>query len=128
MKYPKQHKPKYKGTSSNQISFGNFGLQAVEHARITARQIESGRRALVRCVRRGGKIWVRVYASKPITGKPAEVRMGRGKGAVNYMAAIVKPGRVLYELGGLVNEQVAKEAMLVASSKFGIRTRFITSK
>ncbi|NTW21874.1 MAG: 50S ribosomal protein L16 [Nostocales cyanobacterium W4_Combined_metabat2_030] len=115
-----------KGTSyrGNHISFGRYALQALEPAWITARQIEAGRRAISRYARRGGKIWVRLFPDKPVTLRPAETRMGSGKGSPEYWVAVVKPGRILYEIGG-VSETVARTAMLLAASKMPIRTQFI---
>lgn len=129
MGYPKHHKGRIHGIShkGDRISFGSFALQALDHAWITARQIEAGRRAITRIARTGGKLWVRVFPDKPITGKSAGVRMGRGKGAVQYMVAVVKPGKVLYEVGG-VAESVAKKAIAVAASKMHVRTRFIAER
>nr|YP_009762749.1 ribosomal protein L16 [Wolffia brasiliensis]QIQ59769.1 ribosomal protein L16 [Wolffia brasiliensis] len=125
-RFRKQHRGRMKGTSyrGNQISFGRYALQALEPAWITARQIEAGRRAISRYARRGGKIWVRLFPDKPVTLRPAETRMGSGKGSPEYWVAVVKPGRILYEIGG-VSETVARTAMLLASSKMPIRTQFI---
>ncbi|KAB1218788.1 50S ribosomal protein L16, chloroplastic [Morella rubra] len=108
----------------NRISFGRYALQALEPARITSKQIEAGRRAISRTVQRGGQIWTRVIADKPVTAKPAETRMGRGKGGTKYWAAVVKPGRILYEIGGTA-ESVAKKAIAIAASKMPIRTKFV---
>ncbi|EXB84823.1 50S ribosomal protein L16 [Morus notabilis] len=129
MGYPKHHKGRIHGIchKGDRISFGSFALQALEPAWITARQIEAGRRAITKIARTGGKLWVRVFPDKPVTGKPAGVRMGRGKGGVEYMVAVVKPGRVLYEVGG-VAESVAKKAIAVAASKMHVRTRFIAER
>ncbi|YP_004769983.1 ribosomal protein L16 (chloroplast) [Wolffia australiana] len=125
-RFRKQHRGRMKGTSyrGNHISFGRYALQALEPAWITARQIEAGRRAISRYARRGGKIWVRLFPDKPVTLRPAETRMGSGKGSPEYWVAVVKPGRILYEIGG-VSETVARTAMLLASSKMPIRTQFI---
>ena len=106
------------------IAFGDYALMTEEPAWITARQIEAARRAMTRYVKRGGKIWIRVFPDKPVTKKPAEVRMGSGKGAPDHWVAVVKPGRILFELGG-VREDVAKEAMRLASNKLPIKTKFI---
>nr|AUD57935.1 ribosomal protein L16 [Landoltia punctata] len=125
-RFRKQHRGRMKGTSyrGNHISFGRYALQALEPAWITARQIEAGRRAISRYARRGGKIWVRLFPDKPVTLRPAETRMGSGKGSPEYWVSVVKPGRILYEIGG-VSETVARTAMLLAASKMPIRTQFI---
>jgi len=106
------------------VSFGQFGLQALEPSWITARQIEAGRIAITRHVKRGGKIWIRIFPDKPITAKPAETRMGGGKGAPEDWVAVVRPGRVLYEISG-VSEKVAREAFRLAGHKLPVRTRFV---
>jgi large subunit ribosomal protein L16 len=126
VKYRKQQKGRMTGTSSrgNTVSFGDFGLQALECGRLTARQIEAARIALTRYVKRTGKVWIRVFPDKPITKKPAEVRMGKGKGATEGWVAVVRPGKVLYEIKG-VPEDKAKEALRIASHKLPIETRFI---
>jgi large subunit ribosomal protein L16 len=108
----------------NTLSFGDFGLQALEPCWMEARQIEAARIALTRYMKRGGKVWIRVFPDKPITAKPAETRMGSGKGAVDHWVAVVKPGRVIFEIGG-VSEEIAKEAIRLASHKLPIKTRFI---
>nr|P06510.1 RecName: Full=Large ribosomal subunit protein uL16c; AltName: Full=50S ribosomal protein L16, chloroplastic [Landoltia punctata]CAA27449.1 unnamed protein product [Landoltia punctata] len=125
-RFRKQHRGRMKGKSyrGNHISFGRYALQAVEPAWITARQIEAGRRAISRYARRGGKIWVRLFPDKRVTLRPAETRMGSGKGSPEYWVSVVKPGRILYEIGG-VSETVARTAMLLAASKMPIRTQFI---
>jgi large subunit ribosomal protein L16 len=125
-KYRKQFRGRMKGYArrGNTVSHGDFGLQAVEPAWITARQIEAARRAIVRHVRRGGKIWIKVFPDKPVTAKAAETRMGSGKGAVEQWVAVVRPGRILFEIAG-VNEDVAREAMRRASYKLPIRTQFV---
>ena len=110
----------------NRISFGKYALQAPEPAWITSRQIEAGRRAMTRNARRGGKIWVRIFPDKPVTLRPAETRMGSGKGSPEYWVAVVKPGRILYEMGG-VTENIARRAISLAASKMPIRTQFIIS-
>nr|YP_009757103.1 50S ribosomal protein L16 [Impatiens pritzelii]YP_010242605.1 ribosomal protein L16 [Impatiens guizhouensis]QIM15131.1 50S ribosomal protein L16 [Impatiens pritzelii]QTJ25738.1 ribosomal protein L16 [Impatiens guizhouensis] len=110
----------------NHICFGKYGLQALEPAWITSRQIEAGRRAMTRNARRGGKIWVRIFPDKPVTIRPAETRMGSGKGSPEYWVAVVKPGRILYEMGG-VSENIARKAISIAASKISIRTQFIIS-
>jgi large subunit ribosomal protein L16 len=126
-KYRKVHKGRMRGraTRGNTISFGEYGLQALEPVWITSRQIEAARRAITRYIRRGGKVWIRIFPDKPITRKPAETRMGGGKGAPDHWVAVVKPGRILFEVGG-VNRDVAEEAMRLASHKLPIRTRFIS--
>ncbi len=125
-KYRKQHRGRMKGAahSGNTISFGEFGLQALEPVWLEARQIESARIAINRYIRRGGKVWIRVFPDKPISAKPAETRMGSGKGAPDHWVAVVKPGRIIFELGG-VREEVAKEAMRLASNKLPIKSKFI---
>jgi len=107
------------------LAFGEFGLQALEPCWIEARQIESARIALTRYMKRGGKVWIRIFPDKPVTVKPAETRMGKGKGAVDHWVAVVKPGRIIFEIGG-VREEVAKEAVRLAGNKLPIATRFIT--
>jgi len=107
------------------LSFGDFGLQALEPCWMEARQIEAARIALTRFMKRGGKVWIRVFPDKPITAKPAETRMGSGKGAVDHWVAVVKPGRIIFEIGG-VSEEVAKEAVRLAGHKLPVKTRFIT--
>ncbi len=126
VKYRKQQKGRMTGTASrgNEVNFGDFGLQALECGRLSARQIEAARIALTRYVKRTGKVWIRVFPDKPITKKPAETRMGKGKGATEGWVAVVKPGRVLYEIKG-VPEDKAREALRIASFKLPIETRFI---
>jgi large subunit ribosomal protein L16 len=125
-KFRKQHRGRMcgKATRGNTLSFGDFGLQATEPSWITSRQIEAGRRAMTRYVRRGGKIWIRIFPDKPVTMRPAETRMGSGKGAPEYWVAVVKPGRIMYEIAG-VEEATAREAMRLASFKMPIKTKFI---
>lgn len=125
-KFRKQQRGRMKGvaTRGNVLNFGEFGLQATEPAWITSRQIEAGRRAMTRYVRRGGKIWIRVFPDKPVTMRPAETRMGSGKGAPEFWVAVVKPGRILYEITG-VSEATAREAMRLAAFKMPIKTKFI---
>lgn len=106
------------------VSFGEYGLKAVSHCQLTSRQIESARRAINRFIKRGGKVWIRVFPDKPITKKPLEVRMGKGKGAVEYWVAQIQPGKVLYEVEG-VAEEVAREAMRLASAKLPVTTVFV---
>nr|YP_009299027.1 ribosomal protein L16 [Pelargonium dolomiticum]YP_009299057.1 ribosomal protein L16 [Pelargonium dolomiticum]YP_009299145.1 ribosomal protein L16 [Pelargonium exhibens]YP_009299177.1 ribosomal protein L16 [Pelargonium exhibens]YP_009299632.1 ribosomal protein L16 [Pelargonium myrrhifolium]YP_009299664.1 ribosomal protein L16 [Pelargonium myrrhifolium]YP_009300041.1 ribosomal protein L16 [Pelargonium tetragonum]YP_009300073.1 ribosomal protein L16 [Pelargonium tetragonum]QBX00475.1 riboso len=128
-KFRKEHRGRMKGRSSggSRISFGKYALQALEPAWVTSRQIEAGRRAMTRNVRRGGKIWVRIFPDKPVTVKPTQTRMGSGKGSPEYWVAVVKPGRILYEMGG-VAENIARKAIEIAASKMPIRTQFIISK
>jgi large subunit ribosomal protein L16 len=126
VKYRKQMRGRLKGLRErgSSVSFGQFGLQALEPSWITARQIEAGRIAITRHVKRGGKIWIRIFPDKPITAKPAETRMGGGKGAPEDWVAVVRPGRVLYEISG-VSEKVAREAFRLAGHKLPVRTRFV---
>jgi large subunit ribosomal protein L16 len=111
--------------SGNKISFGEYGLKATERGRITARQIEAARRAMTRHIKRGGKIWIRLFPDKPITKKPIEVRQGKGKGNVEYWVAQTQPGRVLYEMEG-VSEEIAREAFRLAAAKLPVKTTFVT--
>ncbi len=129
VKYRKSHKGRRRGKAQagNVVTFGDYGLQALESAWITARQIEAARRAMTRRIRRGGNIWIRIFPDKPVTRKPAETRMGSGKGPVDHWVAVVKPGRILFEMKG-VSEDVAKSAMKLASSKLPIATRFVTRR
>lgn len=126
-KFRKQMKGRNRGLaqSGNKVSFGEFGLKAADRGRITARQIESARRAMSRRIKRGGKIWIRIFPDKPITEKPLEVRQGKGKGNVEYWVALIQPGRMLYEMEG-VTEEVAREAFKLASAKLPIKTTFVT--
>ncbi len=126
-KFRKVHKGRNRGvaTSGNLVSFGTFGLKATTRGRITARQIEAARRAMTRHVKRQGKIWIRIFPDKPITEKPLEVRMGKGKGNVEYWVAQIQPGRVLYEMDG-VPEALAREAFALAAAKLPVRTTFVT--
>lgn len=126
-KFRKQHKGRNKGLAlrGSKISFGTVGLKALEHGRITARQIEAARRAMTRHVKRGGKIWIRVFPDKPVTEKPLEVRMGSGKGNVEYWVAVIQPGKVLYEMEGVADD-VAKEAFALAAAKLPIKTTVVT--
>ncbi|MFE8072956.1 50S ribosomal protein L16 [Marinobacteraceae bacterium S3BR75-40.1] len=110
---------------ANKVSFGEYGLKATSRGRITARQIEAGRRAINRRIKRGGKIWIRIFPDKPITGKPLEVRMGKGKGSVEYWVAEIQPGKMLYEMEG-VSEDVAREAFTLAAAKLPVSTTFVT--
>ena len=127
VKFRKMHKGRRTGTGyrGSEVSYGEYGLKAMEPAWVTSRQIEAARIAMTRYVKRGGKIWIRVFPDKPITKKPAETRMGKGKGAPEYWVAVVKPGRVLYEMGG-VDESVAREAFRLAAYKLPMATKFIS--
>ncbi len=126
-KYRKAHKGRIKGNATTGISiaFGQFGLKAQEAERITARQIEAARRAIVRHVKRQGKIWIRVFPDVPVSGKPAEVRMGKGKGSPEYWVVRVKPGRIMFEMDG-VTEPIARRAMELAAAKLPIKTKFVS--
>ncbi|MBC7341464.1 MAG: 50S ribosomal protein L16 [Clostridia bacterium] len=126
VKHRKQHLGTIRGTATkgNEVVFGEFGLQALEPAWITARQIEAARVAMTRYIKRGGKVWIKIFPDKPVTDKPAETRMGSGKGAPEYWVAPVKAGRVLFELAG-VSEEVAQEALRLAAHKLPIKTRFV---
>ncbi len=126
VKYRRQHRGNRRGKalSGNKISFGDYGLQALEHCWMTANQIEAARIAMTRHIKRGGKIWIRIFPDKPFTKKPAETRMGSGKGAPEGWVAVVKPGRMLFEMTG-VTEELAKEAMRLASHKLPIDVRFV---
>lgn len=116
-----------KALSGNKVDFGEYGLQALEPAWITSRQIESARRAIVRHLKRGGQVWIRVFPDKPVTSRPPETRMGKGKGAVDHWVAVVKPGRIMFEIAG-IREDVAKEALRLASHKLPIATRFVSKE
>ncbi len=126
VKYRKSHKGHRRGKAQagTTIIFGDFGLQALGSAWVTSRQIEAARRAITHYIRRGGQVWIRIFPDKPVTKKPAETRMGGGKGAPDHWVAVVKPGRILFELGG-VGEEVAKAAMRLASYKLPIGTKFV---
>ncbi len=125
-KFRKQQKGRNRGLAQrgNKVSFGDYGLKAVGRGRLTARQIEAARRVMTRHIKRGGKIWIRVFPDKPITEKPLEVRMGKGKGNVEYWVALVQPGRMLYEMDG-VSEELAREAFELAASKLPMATTFV---
>ncbi len=127
IKYRKQQRGKMRGTAQrgNTVAFGQYGLKALEPHWITSRQIEAARIAMTRYIKRGGKVWIRIFPDKPVTKKPAETRMGKGKGSPEYWVAVVKPGRILFEIEG-VPEDVAKEAMRLASHKLPIKTKFVT--
>ncbi len=127
VKYRKQFRGRMKGRASRgtRVSFGDYGLQALEPAWITARQIEAARRAIVRFVRRSGNVWIRIFPDKPVTKKPAETRMGSGKGSVDHWVAVVKPGRIMFEIGG-VPDEVAHEALRLAAHKLPIKTQIVS--
>ena len=126
-KWRRPHRASLKGTAhkGNTVTYGEYGLQALEGAWITSRQIEAARIAMTRYIKRGGQVWIQIFPDKPITAKPAETRMGSGKGSPEYWVAVVKPGRVLFEMNG-VSEEVAKEAMRLASHKLPIKCKFVT--
>ena len=126
VRFRKQQRGRRRGkaVAGSSLTFGDFGLKAIEAAWVTARQIEASRVAMTRFVKRGGKIWIRIFPDKPITKKPTEVRMGKGKGSPEAWVAVVKPGRILFEMEG-VEEQVAREAMRLAAHKLPLRTRFV---
>lgn len=126
VKHRKEQRGRMKGRAKGgaEVSFGEFGLQAMEPAWITNRQIEAARIAMTRFIKRGGKVWIRIFPSKPVTQKPLEVRMGSGKGNVEKWVAVVKPGRIMFELDG-VSEEIAREAMRLASHKLPIKTKFV---
>ena len=126
VKYRKQQRGRMKGNANkgNYIAFGHYGLKAMASAWITSRQIEAARVAMTRYIKRGGKVWIRIFPDKPVTQKPAETRMGKGKGAPEYWVAVVKTGRILFEIEG-VPEDEAKEAMRLASHKLPIKTKFV---
>ena len=125
-KYRKQQKGRNRGLAlrGNKVCFGQYGLISTEHCRITARQIEAARRAMTRHVKRGGKIWIRIFPDKPITQKPLEVRQGKGKGNVEYWVALIKPGKILYEIEG-VGEELARDAFALAAAKLPVKTNFV---
>lgn len=127
VKYRKSQRGRRRGKaqSCNKVDFGDFGLQALEAAWITSRQIEAARRAIVHHLKRGGQVWIRIFPDKPVTARPVETRMGKGKGAVDHWVAVVRPGRVLFEIAG-IREDIAREAMRLASHKLPIPTRLIT--
>lgn len=127
VKYRKQFRGRMKGKAlrGNKVSHGEFGLQALEPAWITNRQIEAARIAMTRYIKRGGQVWIKIFPDKPVTAKPAETRMGSGKGSPEYWVAVVKPGRIMFEMDG-VTEEIAKEAMRLAAHKLPIKTKFVT--
>jgi large subunit ribosomal protein L16 len=126
-KYRKQMKGRNRGLAlrGNKVSFGEYGLKATTRGRLTSRQIEAARRALTHFIKRGGRVWIRVFPDKPVSKKPLEVRMGSGKGNVEYWVALIQPGAVLYEMEG-INEQEAREAFKLAAAKLPVRTTFVT--
>jgi large subunit ribosomal protein L16 len=126
-KFRKVQKGRNRGQAQvgNKVSFGEYGLKSVERGRITSRQIEAARRAMTRHIKRGGKIWIRIFPDKPITEKPLEVRQGKGKGNVEYWVAQIQPGRMLYEMQG-VSEEIAREAFKLAAAKLPVKTTFVT--
>ncbi|RTK98185.1 MAG: 50S ribosomal protein L16 [Proteobacteria bacterium] len=126
LKYRKVQKGRNKGlaTRGNKVSFGEFGLKSVERGRMTARQIEAARRAMTRHIKRGGRVWIRVFPDKPISKKPAEVRMGGGKGSPEYFVAEIQPGKMLYEMDG-VSEELARQAFRLAAAKLPFKTTFV---
>lgn len=126
-KFRKQHRGRMTGyaTKGNTVAFGKYALQALESVWLTSRQIEATRRTITRYVKRGGKLWIRVFPDKPITARPAETRMGSGKGAPEYWVVVIKPGHILFEIDG-VNQKIAQEAMKLASYKLPIKTKFVS--
>ncbi len=126
VKFRRQHRGRMKGKAKGgtEIQFGEFAVQALEASWITSQQIEAARIAMTRYIKRGGKVWIRIFPDKPVTEKPAETRMGKGKGSPEYWVAVVKPGRILFELAG-VREDVAKEAIRLASHKLPLKTKFV---
>ena len=129
VKYRRQHRGRMKGAAhkGNYVAYGDFGLQALEPSWITSNQIEAARIAMTRYIKRGGQVWIKIFPHKPITEKPAETRMGSGKGSPEYWVAVVKPGRVMFELGG-VNEATAREALRLAANKLPIKCKFVTKE
>jgi large subunit ribosomal protein L16 len=126
-KFRKMHKGRNRGLASrgNKVSFGEYGLKSVERGRVTARQIEAARRAMTRHIKRGGRVWIRIFPDKPISKKPLEVRMGKGKGNPEYWVSLIKPGHVLYEMEG-VSEEIAREAFRLAGAKLPVKTVFVS--
>ena len=129
VKYRRQQRGRMKGTATrgNTVTYGDYGLQALEPAWISSRQIEAARIAMTRYIKRGGQVWIKIFPDKPITQKPAETRMGSGKGSPEYWVAVVKPGRVMFEIGG-VSEELAREAFRLASHKLPIKTKFVVKE
>ena len=129
VKYRRVQRGRLKGVAhrGNKVNYGDFGLQALEPAWITSNQIEAARIAMTRYIKRGGKVWIKIFPDKPITEKPAETRMGSGKGSPEYWVAVVKPGRVMFEIGG-VSEELAREAMRLAANKLPIKCKFVTKE
>ena len=127
VKYRKHHRGRMKGKAyrGSTINFGEYGIKALESAWITSKQIEAARVAMTRYIKRGGKVWIRIFPDKPVTEKPAETRMGKGKGSPEYWVAVIKPGRILFEIEG-VSEELAREAIRLASHKLPIKTKFVT--
>lgn len=126
VKYRRQHRGRMKGKANkgHEVSYGQFGLQALECGWITSRQIEAARIAMTRYIKRGGQVWIKIFPHKPVTEKPAETRMGSGKGSPEYWVAVVKPGRIMFEIAG-VSEELAREAMRLAQHKLPIKTKFV---
>src|SRR5215218_11027658 len=126
VKYRKQQRGRTKGMAQrgNSVAFGDFGLMALEATWVTSRQIEAARRAITHHIKRGGKVWIRIFPDKPVTSKPAETRMGKGKGAPDHWVAVVKPGRMIFEMSG-VREEIAREALRLAGHKLSVETRFV---
>ena len=129
VRWRKHHRGRMKGKSQrgNTLSFGQYGIKALEPCWMTARQIEAARVSMTRYIKRGGKVWIRIFPDKPVTKKPAETRMGKGKGSPEYWVAVVRPGRILFELEG-IPENIAKEAVRLAGSKLPIKTKFIKTR
>jgi large subunit ribosomal protein L16 len=127
VKFRRQHRGRMKGKAKGGtlVQFGEFGMMALEPSWISSQQIEAARIAMTRYIKRGGKVWIRIFPDKPVTEKPAETRMGKGKGSPEYWVAVVKPGRIMFELAG-VSEEVAKEALRLAANKLPIKTKFVT--
>ena len=128
VKYRKQMRGRMRGKAQRgaEVHFGEFGLQSLEPGWVSARQIEAARRAIVRALKRRGKVWIRIFPDKPYTQKPAETRMGKGKGNVEYWVAVVKPGRIMFEVGGGLPEETAKEALRLASYKLSVKTKIVS--
>ena len=129
VKYRRVHRGRMKGTAhrGNKVNYGDYGLMALEPAWITSNQIEAARIAMTRCIKRGGQVWIKIFPDKPITEKPAETRMGSGKGSPEYWVAVVKPGRVLFEIAG-IDRELAEEAMRLAANKLPIKCKFVSKE